>query len=99
MFLGDGGIAWEAAPRGPSCDGTTPAPERRAALWVETARADSRQSRPVDGYRDLRVAESCAAPDIRRPAIQGLIADMAARDRRRTLPQLHLFRRQLGVPA
>lgn len=35
----------------------------------------------------------------RRPDARNLVADMAARDRRRTLPELHHFSRQLGVPA
>ena len=72
---------------------------RRAALWLETARAYSHQGRPADGYQALRIAESCAAQDIRRPAVRELVADMAARDRRRALPELHRFSRQLGAPA
>ncbi|MFG6295472.1 transcriptional regulator, partial [Streptomyces rochei] len=76
-----------------------PVPERRAALWVEAARAYSQQGRLADGYQALRIAESCAAQDVRRPAVRELVADMAARDRRRALPELHHFSRQLGVPA
>ncbi len=76
-----------------------PVPERRAALWVETARAYSQQGRLADGYQALRIAESCAAQDIRRPAVRELVADMAARDRCRALPELHHFSRRLGVPA
>ncbi|MEV5880130.1 helix-turn-helix transcriptional regulator [Streptomyces sp. NPDC052101] len=37
--------------------------------------------------------------DIRRPDVRNLVADMAARDRRRTLPELHHFSRRPGVPA
>ncbi|RPK62656.1 hypothetical protein EES43_13270 [Streptomyces sp. ADI96-02] len=95
--FGDVGLALEAAR--PLMRRHIPAPERRAALWVETARAYSQQGRLADGYQALRIAESCAAQDIRRPAIRELVADMAARDRRRTLPELHHFSRQLGVPA
>ncbi|MFI8303653.1 helix-turn-helix domain-containing protein [Streptomyces sp. NPDC085927] len=76
-----------------------PVPERRAALWLDVARAHSRQGRLADGYRALRIAEACAAQDVRRPAVRDLVADMAARDRRRTLPELHQFSRRLGVPA
>ncbi|GAA1428323.1 hypothetical protein GCM10009601_41270 [Streptomyces thermospinosisporus] len=43
--------------------------------------------------------QHAAAQDIRRPDVRNLVADMAARDRRRTLPELHHFSRQLGVPA
>ncbi|WP_237329489.1 helix-turn-helix domain-containing protein [Streptomyces sp. CBMAI 2042] len=97
VAFGDAGLALEAAR--PLMRRHIPAPERRAALWVETARAYSQQGRLADGYQALRIAESCAAQDIRRPAIRELVADMAARDRRRTLPELHHFSRQLGVPA
>ncbi|MBT2420804.1 helix-turn-helix transcriptional regulator [Streptomyces sp. ISL-22] len=76
-----------------------PVPERRAALWVEAARAYSRQDRLADACRALQVAESCAAQDVRRPAVRDLVADMAARDGRRRLPQLHEFSRRLGAPA
>lgn len=57
------------------------------------------QGRFADGYQALRIAESCAAQDIRRPAVRELVADRAVRDRRRALPELHHFSRQLGVPA
>jgi hypothetical protein len=76
-----------------------PLPERRAALWTDTARAYGRQGRLPDGYQALRIAENCAAQDVRRPDVLELVADMAARDRRRTLPELHHFARRLGVPA
>jgi hypothetical protein len=72
---------------------------RVAAVVVETARAYSQQGRLADGYKALHIAETCAAQDVRRPALRDLVADMAARDRRRTLPELHHFSRQLGVPA
>jgi hypothetical protein len=61
--------------------------------------ADRSGLRRADGYQALRIAESCAAQDARRPALLELMADMAARDRRRTLPELHDFARRLGVPA
>ncbi|MFE9402347.1 helix-turn-helix domain-containing protein [Streptomyces sp. NPDC006530] len=95
--FGDAGVALETA--GPLMRRHIPAPERRAALWVEAARAYNQQGRLADGYQALRIAESCAAQDVRRPAVRELVADMAARDRRRTLPELHHFSRQLGVPA
>ncbi|MFG3117893.1 multiprotein-bridging factor 1 family protein [Streptomyces sp. NPDC048197] len=97
VTFGDAGVALEAA--GPLMRRHIPVPERRAALWVEAARAYSQQGRLADGYQALRIAESCAAQDIRRPAVRELVADMAARDRRRALPELHHFSRQLGVPA
>ncbi|WEH20306.1 helix-turn-helix transcriptional regulator [Streptomyces sp. VNUA24] len=97
VSFGDAGIALQTAR--PLMRRHIPVPERRAALWVETARAYSQQGRLADGYQALRIAESCAAQDIRRPAVRELVADMAARDRRRALPELHHFSRQLGVPA
>lgn len=96
VTFGDAGIALQAAR--PLMRRHIPVPERRAALWVETARAYSQQGRLADGYQALRIAESCAAQDVRRPAVRELVADMAARDRRRALPELHHFSRQLGVP-
>ncbi|MFG3285467.1 hypothetical protein [Streptomyces sp. NPDC048111] len=95
--FGDAGVALETA--GPLMRRHIPAPERRAALWVEAARAYSQRGRLADGYQALRIAENCAAQDVRRPAVRELVADMAARDRRRTLPELHHFSRQLGAPA
>jgi hypothetical protein len=59
----------------------------------------NQQGRLADGYQALRNAESCAAQDVRRPGVRDPVADMAARDRRRTLPEPHHFSRQLGVPA
>ncbi|MFE9607159.1 helix-turn-helix domain-containing protein [Streptomyces sp. NPDC006012] len=97
VSFGDAGIALQSAR--PLMRRHIPVPERRAALWVEAARAYSQQGRLADGYQALRIAESCAAQDIRRPAVRELVADMAARDRRRALPELHHFSRQLGVPA
>jgi hypothetical protein len=47
----------------------------------------------------LRVVESCAAQDVRRPAVKELVADMVARDRRRAVPELHRFAEQLGAVA
>ncbi|MFJ9422780.1 helix-turn-helix domain-containing protein [Streptomyces sp. NPDC101249] len=97
VAFGDSGLALQAAR--PLMRRHIPVPERRAALWVETARAYSQQSRLADGYQALRIAETCAAQDVRRPAVRDLVADMAARDHRRTLPELHHFSRRLGVPA
>ncbi|MFK0024940.1 helix-turn-helix domain-containing protein [Streptomyces sp. NPDC090798] len=97
VSFGDAGIALKTAR--PLMRRHIPVPERRAALWVEAARAYNQQGRLADGYQALRIAESCAAQDIRRPAVRELVADMAARDRHRTLPALHHFSRQLGVPA
>ncbi|MFF3763851.1 helix-turn-helix domain-containing protein [Streptomyces sp. NPDC001922] len=97
VVLGDAGLALETAR--PLMRQRIPVPERRAALWIEAARAYSQQGRLADGYRALRMAGTCAAQDIRRPAVRQLVADMAARDHRRTLPELHQFSRQLGVPA
>lgn len=97
VAFGDVGVALDTAR--PLMRRHIPVPERRAALWIEAGRAYSQQGRLADGYQALRIAESCAAQDIRRPAVRELVADMAARDRRRTLPELHRFSRQLGVPA
>ncbi|WP_250301786.1 helix-turn-helix domain-containing protein [Streptomyces sp. A 4/2] len=97
VAFGDAGVALDTAR--PLMRRHIPVPERRAALWIEAGRAYSQQGRLADGYQALRIAESCAAQDIRRPAVRELVADMAARDRRRTLPELHRFSRQLGVPA
>lgn len=97
VALGDAGLALKAAH--PLMRRRIPVPERRAALWLEVARAHSRQGRLADGYRALRIAETCAAQDVRRPAVRELVADMMARDRRRSLPGLHEFSRRLGVPA
>ncbi|MGA4863889.1 helix-turn-helix domain-containing protein [Streptomyces lavendulocolor] len=96
VTLGDPSLALRTAR--PLMRRHIPVPERRAALWVETARAYTQQGRLAEGYQALRVAESCAAQDIRRPAVRELVAHMAARDHRRTLPQLHDFSRRLGVP-
>ena len=75
-----------------------PVPERRAALWVDAARAYSQQGRLADGYRALRIAESCAAEDIRRrPSVLELAGDMAVRDRRGALPELRSFCQESGV--
>jgi transcriptional regulator with XRE-family HTH domain len=97
VAFGDSGLALQAAR--PLMRRHIPVPERRAALWVEAARAYSQQGRLADGYQALRIAETCAAQDVRRPAVRDLVADMAARDRGRTLPELHHFSRRLGVPA
>lgn len=97
VAFGDAGIALNTA--APLMRRHIPVPERRAALWVEAARAYNQQGRLAEGYQALRIAETCAAQDVRRPAVRGLVADMAARDRRRTLPELHHFSRRLGVPA
>lgn len=97
VSFGDAGIALDAAR--PLMHRHIPVPERRAALWIEAARAYAQQGRLADGYQALRIAETCAAQDVRRPAVRELVADMAARDRRRTLPELHHFSRRLGVPA
>ncbi|MGW0121897.1 helix-turn-helix domain-containing protein [Streptomyces sp. NPDC003327] len=97
VAFGDAGIALSTA--APLMRRHIPVPERRAALWVEAARAYNQQGRLAEGYQALRIAETCAAQDVRRPAVRDLVADMAARDRRRTLPELHHFSRRLGVPA
>lgn len=81
----------------PSCDDILRL--RQAALWVETARVYSQQGRLADGYQALRITESRTAQEFRYPAIRDLVADMAARNRCRTLPELHYFSRQLGGPA
>jgi transcriptional regulator with XRE-family HTH domain len=97
VILGDAGVALEAAR--PLTRRGIPVPERRAALWTDVAHAYSQQGRLPDAYRSLRVVESCAAQDVRRPAVKELVADMVARDRRRAVPELHRFAEQLGVVA
>ncbi|MFG2911526.1 helix-turn-helix domain-containing protein [Kitasatospora sp. NPDC048298] len=96
VVLGDAGMALEAAQ--PLMRRRIPVPERRAALWVDAARAYSQQGKLAEGYRALRIAESCASEDIRRrPSVLELAADMAARDRRGTVPELRRFCQELGV--
>ncbi|MDH6123185.1 helix-turn-helix transcriptional regulator [Kitasatospora sp. GP82] len=96
VVLGDAGAALEAAQ--PLMRRRIPVPERRAALWVEAARAYSQQGRLAEGYKALRIAESCASEDIRRrPAVLELAGDMAARDRRGAIPELRRFCQELGV--
>lgn len=97
VSLGDAGLALEAAR--PLMRRHIPVPERRAGLWVDVARAYSQQGKIADAYQALRIAERCAAQDIRRPAVREMVADLVARDRHRTLPELHQFSRQLGAPA
>jgi transcriptional regulator with XRE-family HTH domain len=97
VAFGDAGIALNTA--APLMRRHIPVPERRAALWIEAARAYNQQGRLAEGYQALRIAETCAAQDVRRPAVRDLVADMAARDRRRALPELHRFSRRLGVSA
>ncbi|WP_042419674.1 helix-turn-helix domain-containing protein [Streptacidiphilus anmyonensis] len=98
VTLGDAGAALNAAR--PLLRRRIPAPERQAALWVDLARAYNQQGKLFEGYRALRIAERHAAEDIRRrPDIRELVADMAARDRRGTLPELRQFSRELGVRA
>ncbi|WP_395294283.1 heavy metal transporter CzcB [Kitasatospora hibisci] len=96
VVLGDAGVALEAAQ--PLMRRRIPVPERRAALWVDAARAYSQQGRLAEGCRALRIAESCASEDIRRrPSVLDLVGDMAARDRRGTVPELQRFCKELGV--
>ncbi|MFJ3788991.1 helix-turn-helix domain-containing protein [Kitasatospora sp. NPDC090091] len=96
VVLGDAGVALEAAQ--PLMRRRIPVPERRAALWVDAARAYSQQGRLAEGYRALRIAESCASEDIRRrPSVLELVGDMAVRDRRGTVPELRSFCQELGV--
>ena len=96
VSFGDAGIALQTAR--PLTRRHIPVPERRAALRLETTRAYSQQGRLADGYQALHIAESCAAQDIRRPAVREPVAHLAARDRRQALPELPHFSRQLGVP-
>ncbi|MFJ9946649.1 helix-turn-helix domain-containing protein [Kitasatospora sp. NPDC091207] len=96
VVLGDAGAALDAAQ--PLMRRRIPVPERRAALWVEAARAYSQQGRLAEGYKALRIAESCASEDIRRrPSVLELAGDMAARDRRGAVPELRRFCQELGV--
>ncbi|MFI1097593.1 helix-turn-helix domain-containing protein [Streptomyces sp. NPDC020917] len=95
VLLGDAGLALRTAR--PLMRRRILVPERRAALWTDVARAHSQQGRLSEGCQALRIAESCAAQDVRRPAVRELVADMAVRDRHRAVPELHRFSRQLGV--
>lgn len=75
-----------------------PVPERRAALWVDSARAYAQHGRLEDAYQALRTAEECAPEDIqRRPAVHALAADPVARDRRRAHVELRSWCGELGV--
>ncbi|WP_030238387.1 helix-turn-helix domain-containing protein [Streptomyces sp. NRRL S-350] len=96
VALGDAGAALEAAR--PLMRRRIPVPERRAALWVDAARAYSQQGRLAEGYQALRIAEVCASEDIRRrPSVLELVGEMAARDRRAAVPELRRFCHELGV--
>lgn len=95
--LGEAGLALRTAR--PLMSRAIAAPERRAALWVDTARAHNLLGRLPEACRALRTAESCAPQEVHRPPVRDLVADMAARDPRRTLPELHRFAHRLGVPA
>ncbi|MFF0412504.1 helix-turn-helix domain-containing protein [Kitasatospora sp. NPDC004745] len=96
VVLGDAGAALDAAQ--PLMRRRIPVPERRAALWVDAARAYNQQGRLAEGYQALRIAESCASEDIRRrPSVLELVGDMAARDRRGSVPELRRFCHELGV--
>jgi hypothetical protein len=86
VTLGEPGQALTTAR--PLAQRRIPVPERRAALWVDTARALTQQNRLVAGLHALKFAASCAPEDVRRPAIRTLVADMAERDRAGRLPEL-----------
>ncbi|MGA5821782.1 helix-turn-helix domain-containing protein [Kitasatospora sp. NPDC094028] len=96
VVLGDAGAALADAQ--PLMRRRIPVPERKAALWVDAARAYSQQGRLAEGFQALRIAESCASEDIRRrPSVLELAGDMAARDRRGSVPELRRFCEELGV--
>lgn len=96
VALFDAGKALHAAV--PLTRRNIPVPERRAALWVDSARAYAQHGRLEDAYRALRTAEECAPEDIqRRPAVHALAADLVARDRRGTLVELRSWCSELGV--
>lgn len=67
VAFGDAGLALEAAR--PSCDGTfAPSPSDGLLSEAGGPRAYSQQGRLDQGHRALRIAGSCAAQDVRRPA-------------------------------
>ncbi|WP_031071122.1 helix-turn-helix domain-containing protein [Streptomyces sp. NRRL WC-3742] len=97
VALGDAGVALADAQ--PLMRRRIPVPERRAALWVDAARAHSQQGKLAEAVQALRIADGCASEDVRRrPSVLDLVGDMAARDRRGSVPELRRLCQELGVP-
>ncbi|MFG2410172.1 hypothetical protein [Streptomyces goshikiensis] len=97
VVVGDTGIAIDSAR--PPMRRHIPAPERRVTLWAQAVRARAQQGPLAGDYLALWNAETCLLRAYGGPAVRERVADMAARIRRRTLPELHHFSRRLGVPA
>nr|WP_328806367.1 helix-turn-helix transcriptional regulator [Streptacidiphilus fuscans] len=96
VALGDAGAALDAA--APLMGRRIQAPERRAALWLDVARAKSQLGQLDEAHRALRLAQRAAPEDVRRPAVRELVADLAVRDRTGKVPGLRRMCDELGVP-
>jgi hypothetical protein len=75
-----------------------PAPERRASLWLDVARAYSQLGNLPQAHHALRLAQHAAPEDVRRPAVHDLAADLAARDHSGRVPELRRLCQEWGVP-
>ncbi|NUU22428.1 MAG: helix-turn-helix transcriptional regulator [Streptomycetaceae bacterium] len=76
-----------------------PIPERLAALGLETARLHAQSGRPDLALSALRRAEAAGGEDLRRrPAVHQLLADLAASDRGRRMPELRTLQRAWRTP-
>ncbi|WP_424217031.1 helix-turn-helix transcriptional regulator (plasmid) [Streptomyces sp. BI20] len=74
-----------------------PVPERRAALWLDAARAFDQRDRLTDAAWAIGIAETCAPQEVQRPAVRALVRGLAARDGARTIPELHQLARRIGA--
>ncbi|SEK44569.1 helix-turn-helix domain-containing protein [Streptacidiphilus jiangxiensis] len=95
VALGDAGAALDAAT--PLMRRRIQSPERRAALWLDIARANSQLGRLDEAHRALRIAQQAAPEDVGRPAVLELIADLTTRDRSGKVPGLRRMCDELGV--
>lgn len=96
--LGDAGQAIEHA-RHVDLD-QVPITERRAALFVDVARAYNQWGRYEQAYQAIRQAEAIAPEEIRsRPAVHRLIADLVVRSPGTVQSRIREYANQLGVLA
>src|SRR5262249_7257737 len=96
--LGDAGQAIEHA-RQVKLD-QVPIIERRAALFVDVARAYNQWGRYEQAYQAIRQAEAIAPEEIRsRPAVHRLIADLVVRSPATVQSKIREYASQLEVLA
>jgi tetratricopeptide (TPR) repeat protein len=94
--LGDAGTAIDYARR-VDLD-RVPVVERRAALYVDVARAFNQWGRYEQAYHAIRQAETIAPEEIRsRPAVHRLVADLVIRAPRTVRSQLRQYADEIGV--